>query len=105
MVNPYQTKTPHDASADCWRWHCWSHNVDEMRIGKPYLVCQECGHMFQNARSLRKARRATMRGIYLGEIRHARTWQSLWLDVRGAVSLITRRAKHIYVCPLCTHDF
>jgi hypothetical protein len=104
-VSPYRTREQHEANDDCWRWHCWTHNVDEMRIGKPYLVCGECGHVFQTARALRKARRATMRSIYLGELRHARTWRSLWLGLRGTLSLYTRRADKIYHCPLCAHDF
>jgi DNA-directed RNA polymerase subunit RPC12/RpoP len=100
----YRLKEPHEADDICWRWHCWTHQVDEMRLA-PYIVCQECGHVFQTKRALRKARRATMRGIYLDEIRHGHTWQSLWLGTRGTVSLFTRRAAHIHHCPHCAHDF
>jgi hypothetical protein len=96
----YRLSQQHEASDDCW-----SHNVDEMRIGTPYIVCGECGHVYQSARALRKARRATMRGIYLGSLRHANDWMPFWQSIRGAVSLYTRRAKRIYHCPLCAHDF
>jgi hypothetical protein len=103
-MNAYELNVQHEATDDCWRWHCYSHQVDEVRIGTPYILCQECGHVFQSARALRKARRATMRGIYYTGLRDARTWRELWLETRGVVSLYARRAKHIHVCPHCAHD-
>lgn len=116
MTTAYRLREQHQYSPSrCDDYHCFAHNVDEIPIGKPYRYCGECFHLFQTAHALKRDRRRVMRPIYLAElwelIRHPRTYSSTGIRqqvsfvARSITNLFTRRARNIYVCPHCAHDF
>lgn len=94
----------HEPSAACHDVHCFAHNVDEP--GPGYLGCQECFHLYRTPRDLRRAHRANCRQAI-----HKEWWttEPFWAVLRAWIScrwhLLTVRAKDIYFCPECGHDF
>lgn len=103
----------HEPTPDCWDVHCYSCNDDEDE-GYAYLICGECGHRYRTAGELRRAYRGqfyrTARMSVLappcdddGEFTVIDAGRmSLW---RVWWAMATIRAKHIYFCQHCTHDF
>lgn len=82
----------HEPTDACLGVHCHWHNVDEPGTG--YIICGECGHLYRTARDLRRAwRREVLRPGF-----HVPLWRRLW---RAA----TIRARKIYFCQECIHDF
>lgn len=59
---------------------------------KAWQYCYECGQEYPTARSLRKAYREQQRQLDWS------AWDNLW-------RCLTIRAKQIYFCQECTHDF
>jgi hypothetical protein len=95
---------PHQITDDCADAHCFFHDVDEDPIGA-HIVCFECGHVYRTAGQLRRDYRrgywdTTGRGAKLfgekgfGPSLAARLWR-----------MLTVRAKDIFFCQECTHDF
>lgn len=87
--------------------HCFSHHVDEPADDSTYMICGECGHVYQTAgelrREYRRARWAIHKvdrraGIQHPAFRPLPTWLVL-------VEIWTIRAKKIFSCQHCTHDF
>jgi hypothetical protein len=108
----FQLNTPHEATDTCWQFHCYSHNVDELRIGKPHLVCDECRHVYPTKRALIKAWRAGMRSMFrtmrktcAEDGARFSPGEALALRASQLIGLYTVKVDNIYYCPLCAHDF
>jgi hypothetical protein len=112
MIQALQLTQPHEPTRECNPWHCWSHNVDELHIGKPYIMCGECFHTFRTKHALRRDYRKLSAGTAWRELFARR---SKMLNVEGfgrskrtaAQWLIYRwfiRASRIPFCPHCLHD-
>lgn len=85
--------TEHEPTDACIGIHCHSHMVDEEGIG--YIFCGECGHVYRTAGQLRRAyRRGVMQGRRYGIPLRLCLWRAL-----------TVRAKQIFFCQECIHDF
>jgi hypothetical protein len=84
--------------------HCWFHHVAE-HSKSAYIMCFECGHVWTK-RALRKAYR---RGVTHRSQWEQRPWfrsndfAPSWARVLWKAATI--RAKNIYFCQLCIHDF
>ena len=119
MTRPLQLSTPHQADPECYSFHCWTHNVDELRI-LPYCACGECGHVFPTRRALRRDyRRGGARLYWRDLIKPLRVPKALrrqfgarqpawfwdrWDSLRALTRLLTLSANDITFCPHCTHD-
>jgi hypothetical protein len=90
---------PHEVTDACFTFHCHWCNVDEP--GNGYILCGECGHLYRTKGELRRAyRRAILsldRRTFLG-IKPMPRWKIWW-------KVLTIRAKNIYFCQYCIHDF
>lgn len=71
--------------------HCHSCGVDE--DGPAYIGCGECGHLYRRASDLRRAYRRGARRVYGRGM-----W---WWRFRANF----RRARDIFWCQECSHDF
>ncbi len=95
---------PHRPSFTCDdhpdRVHCYEHHEDEP-VGGAYIVCGECFHVWRTAGELRREYRRQF----------WRTTSHGWFgtDRPSLVSrvwrVLTVRAKDIYFCQHCIHDF
>jgi len=96
----------HEPTRSCADMHCYSCMVDEPGTG--YIVCGECGHVFRTARELRRLHRRglwkahrSIDGVIAGvpvDMPAVPLWRVAW-------RLAMVRAKNIYFCPHCIHDF
>jgi hypothetical protein len=84
----------HEVTDDCRRWHCHTHQVDEVDTDF-WTGCYECGHIYLTARELRRAYRAQMLSLPRCDVPR---WRVVW-------NAWTVRTSKIYSCPHCTHDF
>lgn len=83
----------HEPTDACIDVHCHWHNVDELGTG--YITCGECGHLYRTARDLRRAyRREVLSRPGFGISLRWRLWRAM-----------TIRARRIYFCQECIHDF
>lgn len=93
-----RTRVQHEPDSDCTDTHCYSCHVDEHFTG--YITCPECFHTYRTAGELRRAYRREL--IHLHRTRPGfedpSWWQVLW-------KAATIRAKNIYFCQHCIHDF
>jgi hypothetical protein len=112
MTTAYRLSQPHEVTADCAHLHCYSHDVDELRIGQPYIVCGECFHVYATAGALRRAYRRVMFEIAHGEITNrysAFAGEALRARLSVAARVLwqaaTVRASKVSFCQHCTHDF
>lgn len=88
-----QDARAHEPTDTCLPDHCYWHDVDEPGAG--YITCGECGHLYRTARELRRAyRRQVLGGRSWGVPLSWRLWKAL-----------TARARSIYFCQMCIHDF
>lgn len=98
----------HDPSDDCQNTHCHWHNVDESAAGA-YIWCFECGHVYQTKRALRWAYRRKYVSLFPQWWGWGLPWffnrgfGTKWQLLRGLVGV--PRAKNIYFCQECSHDF
>lgn len=103
----------HEPTFDCNDVHCYSCNEDE--DGPAYIACGECGHLYRTAGELRRAYRREFYRIarkplprpvhrlddelFAGiDAEPIALWRVWW-------AMLTIRAKHIYFCQHCIHDF
>lgn len=100
----YPLFAKHEPSDACGFDHCYSCNIDEPvpQGSRAYLVCVECGHVYWRARDLRRLhRRSVKQGV-----RDARLFATDFeLSWWGWLRVYLRRARRIWSCPLCGHDF
>jgi len=96
-----RSSTPHEPGPGCRDDHCYSCNLDEPLEGGYYILCGECFHVYYTKAELRRA----YRRVYWRTHRWAPfggpptpMWRILW-------RVLTVRAKDIYFCQECTHDF
>lgn len=75
--------------------YCHVHEVDEEIPRRVYVVCFECGHAY-TARELRRRWREEFRKVnsYGSPFGRIDTLKRTW-----------KRARHIYFCQECIHDF
>lgn len=78
---------------------CWTHNRYETVPEEAYwfIVCPDCGHLYRNAKELRRAyrRRAFTSG-----------WDDPWWRVlANNWRAMTLRVSRINACPECSHEF
>lgn len=88
----------HEPTIRCNDVHCYSCMEDE--TGPAYIVCGECGHRYRTARELRKAYRRMLwrvgrRSQFLDKM-PLRQILVLWVKTR---------AKTVWTCQHCGHDF
>lgn len=95
---------PHELTEACLHTHCFWHEIDESSEGA-FIWCNECGHVYPTARSLRKAYRRAYWQLCGGWSKPfgQRGWTPslparLW-------RMATVRAKSISFCQECVHDF
>lgn len=94
----------HEIADDCAQVHCHVHNVDE-RDDNAYICCIECGHVYRTAGALRRAYR---RKSFL-----LLDWSDPWFrsnDLYASVlrvlwRALTIRARDIFFCQMCSHNF
>lgn len=92
----------HEPSDACIDVHCHSCHEDEP--GSGYIVCGECGHLYRTAGDLRRAYRREYWRLYrapptdLFGMERVPMWRVVW-------QILTIRAKKIYFCQHCIHDF
>lgn len=84
---------PHEPDEACHRMHCYSCGVDEPDGG--YITCGECFHVYRTAGELRRAYRRRALSLPVYDVPRWRIWRHA----------LTIRAKKIYFCQHCTHDF
>lgn len=89
----------HEPTNDCWDWHCVIHDVDE--VGDGYLRCGECGHLYLTARDLRRAYRKG----YVETVRSGCAGTGGWMTPMRWWHVLTIRARRIFFCQECIHDF
>lgn len=78
--------------------HCWIHDVDEAGTG--WKVCGECGHVYPNARALRRE--------YRREFWKASgdSWLGYRMPLRARIwRVLTVRASRVDCCQHCLHSF
>ncbi len=86
----------HEPTDACYDQHCFSHHQDEDATGA-YLVCGECFHVYRTPGELRRAYRCAFWTIENPWARPSLAWR-VW-------RVLTIRAKRIYFCQYCIHDF
>lgn len=93
----------HEPTDECDAVHCYEHMVDESGTG--YICCGECGHLYQTAGDLRRRYRTVVWDMWR---RQPRIFRSEWTGpgLFGILFMMaTVRAKKIYFCQYCIHDF
>lgn len=89
----------HEPTFECNDVHCYSCNEDE--DGYAYIICRECGHRYRSAGELRRVYRRqflrTSRQSWF-DMKPPPRWRVWWIAV-------TIRARNIYFCQHCIHDF
>lgn len=112
----------HEPADACLNDHCEWHGIDEP--GPAYIVCPECWHRYPTARSLRRAyRRKAFRILWQDatgrspvrvtrELRRQSAAMGFpiphFLKIRAFLWIFRLplvRAKSIYFCQECSHDF
>lgn len=73
---------------------CWIHYRNEPVTRRTYIVCFECGHSWTRRKLRQEWRRGYLSVRLEGESRLS-SWRSVLL----------KRAKDIFFCPGCLHDF
>ncbi len=86
----------HEPADACYEAHCFWHHVDEPSRPGDYLVCGECFHVYRTAGELRRAYRREFWRV-------SRRFGDAW--VLRVWRVLTIRAKKIYFCQFCIHDF
>ena len=101
---------PHEPDLDCFQDHCFSCGVDEYcdsHLGH-YIRCRECGHIYRTAKELRREYRRMSWENHRGYIRSS-PWIFSNQFTPSTLSVLWRtltiRAKNIYFCQKCIHDF
>jgi heterodisulfide reductase subunit B len=71
---------------------CAIHEADEEMVEEPYMVCFECGHVFNEAEDLVKAYEEMVEDLKKR-------------DNEGGHFMPKYEAARIFFCPHCLHDF
>lgn len=119
MTSGYRLHEQHEPTWSCDDYHCYTHHVDELRIGQPHRVCGECFHVFPTRLALLYAYCRGGWPIYWSEVKHPMKpprsllaasgfgpvrvprLRALWTMLR----VVFIKTKHITFCPHCAHDF
>jgi|SRR5882757_234552 len=117
----YRLREQHEPSWRCDDLHCYSHNVDELRIGRPYRVCGECFHVYPTRYALRRDYRRGGRRVYWEDVKTPllpppALWVAMGMKPQGKTrarlnSLVMMirpvflKTRNITFCPHCIHDF
>jgi hypothetical protein len=64
--------------------YCHVHDEMEFRVRKPYLICFECGHVYNTTTDLE---------------------EDYVLNAPDKERAANQRANEIFFCPNCLHDF
>lgn len=107
MSEPYEAIRHHGKIVDEWISYCNVHHRKETVYSVPYVVCFECGHVYEDEQDLCRRYRQLAKlsppklALRSDDFDRMNVWR--WLRWHWKVMTIT--GEKIQFCQECLHDF